>query len=80
MFKEIVTHKGFWRSVISLAIAFIVLFIIVKWAIEGFSTQFFTEQDPITFFGGISLAGLIYGFFVTFGKFRGRLKKKDRSS
>lgn len=80
MFKRVVTHKGFWSSVIALALAFIILFVVVKWAIEGFSSEYFTEQDPITFFGGITLAGLIYGFFVTFGKFRGRIKKKDRSS
>lgn len=80
MFKKVIRHKGFWRSVLSLALAFVLLFILVKWAIEGFSSAYFKEQDPITFFGGLSLAGLIYGFFVSFGKFRGRLKKKDRSS
>jgi hypothetical protein len=77
MFKRVVTHKGFWRSVVSLAIAFVVLFTIVKWAIEGFSMAYFTEQNPLYFFSGVILAGLVYGFFVTFGKFRGRLKKED---
>ncbi len=76
MFKKIVTHKGFWRSVVSLAIAFIVVFILIKWAIEGFEWAFFTENDPLKFFIGIMLAGLVYGFFVTFGKFRGKLKRK----
>jgi len=79
MFKEVIAHKGFWRSVISLAVAFIILFLIVKCAIEGFSMDYFTEQDPLVFFMGITAAGLVYGFFVSFGKFRAKLKKKDRS-
>lgn len=79
MFKEVISHKGFWRSVISLALAFIVLFIFVKWAIEGFSMDYLTEQNPVKLILGITAAGLVYGFFVSFGKFRARLKRKDRS-
>ncbi|MBT8263486.1 MAG: hypothetical protein KJO05_11730 [Bacteroidia bacterium] len=78
MLKRVINHKGFWRSVISLAIAFAVLFTIIKWAIEGFSMAYFSEQNPLYFFGGVVAAGLVYGFFVTFGKFRARLKKEDR--
>jgi hypothetical protein len=80
MFKRVISHKGFWRSVVSLALAFVLLFTLIKWAIEGFSAEYFKAQDPITFFGGLTLAGLVYGFFVSFGKFRGKLKRKDQSS
>ncbi len=79
MFKEVISHKGFWRSVISLALAFIILFLIVKWAIEGFSMDYLTEQNPVKLIFGIIAAGLVYGFFVSFGKFRAKLKSKDRS-
>lgn len=78
MFKEIISHKGFWRSVISLAIAFVLLFVLVKWAIEGFKMEFFTIQDPWLLILGSCVAGLVYGFFVTYGKFRARLKKKNQ--
>ncbi|MFT5982554.1 MAG: hypothetical protein ACI9RM_000986, partial [Ulvibacter sp.] len=41
MFKKVINHDGFWRSVVSLAIAFALLFILVKWAISGFESAFF---------------------------------------
>jgi len=75
MFKEVINYKGFWKSVFSLATAFALVFIFVKWAIDGFSKSFFSEIDLIRFFAGVILAGFIYGFFVTFGKFRNKLKK-----
>lgn len=77
MFKKIINTKGFWKSVFSLAIAFSFLFALVKWAIEGFEIAFFTERDPLVFFITLFAAGFVYGFFVTFGKFRGKLKEKD---
>ncbi len=76
MFKEVINHKGFWKSVISLAIAFAAAFTLIKWGIDGFNKSFFSENDPARFFGGVILAGMVYGFFVTFGKFRKRLKEK----
>ena len=60
-----------------LAISFAVLFTIVKWAIEGFEITYFTERNPLLFFFTLLLAGFVYGFFVTFGKFRAKLKEKD---
>ena len=76
MFKKIINHKGFWKSVLSLTIAFALVFILIKWAIDGFKMSFFTESDPVRFIVGVLLAGFVYGFFVTFGKFRAKLKKK----
>jgi len=78
MIKKILNHKGFWKSVVSLAIAFAIIFTLIKWAIEGFSMVFFTEKDLIRFFLGVFLASFVYGFFVTFGKFRARIKNNDR--
>ena len=74
MFKEVVSHQGFWKSVLSLELAFIVLFLIIKWAIEGFSFEFIERQDPLIFWGGMVGAGFIYGFLTTFVKFRKKLK------
>ncbi len=75
MFKEVINHKGFWKSVVSLAIAFALVFTLIKWGIDGFDMFFFSKNDPLKFFGGVLLAGLVYGFFVSFGKFRNKLKK-----
>ena len=75
MFKKVINHDGFWRSVVSLAIAFALVFVLIKWAISGFESAFFTQGDPVRFFAGIVLAGFVYGFFVSFGKFRNKLRK-----
>lgn len=77
MFKKVINTKGFWKSVFSLAIAFAVLFALVKWAIEGFEIAYFTERNPWLFFLTLIAAGFVYGFFVTFGKFRAKLKEND---
>ncbi|MBZ0328429.1 MAG: hypothetical protein K8F54_12535 [Altibacter sp.] len=78
MFKQIISHKGFWKSVVSLGLAFVILFLLIKWAIEGFSADFITAQNPLLFILGTAVAGFIYGFFVTFGKFRAKLKREEQ--
>jgi len=78
MFQKVISTKGFWKSVMSLGIAFALLFVIVKWAIEGFKMAYFSSlQNPVLFVVGLIVGGFIYGFFVTFGKFRGKLKKDE---
>ena len=77
MFKRVINTKGFWKSVFSLAIAFAIIFGLIKWAIEGFNTTYFTEKNPAMFLLTLLLAGFVYGFFVTFGKFRAKLKEND---
>ena len=78
MFSKVISTKGFWKSVFSLGFAFVLLFVIVKWAIEGFKTEYFTAiQNPAVTVLGLLLCGFIYGFLVTFGKFRAKLKKEE---
>ena len=78
MFQKIISTKGFWKSVLSLGIAFALLFVIVKWIIEGFKMDYFaTLENPILFVIGLTVGGFVYGFFVTYGKFRGKLKKEE---
>lgn len=78
MFSKVISTQGFWKSVFSLGIAFALLFVIVKWAIEGFKTEYFTAiQNPVNTGLGLLLSGFIYGFLVTFGKFRAKIKKDE---
>lgn len=78
MFQKIISTKGFWKSVISLGVAFALLFVIFKWGIEGFNASYFSSlKSPTTFFLGLIVGGFIYGFLVTYGKFRGKLKKDE---
>jgi len=78
MFKKVLTTKGFWKSVIALTLAFAFLFTVIKWAIEGFEMAFFTEKNPFMFILSLLLGGFVYGFFVTFGKFRSQIKLKEK--
>jgi hypothetical protein len=76
MFKKIVSTQGFWRSVISIGIAFALLFTIIKWAIEGFKMEYFISlENPLFFVLGLMVSGFVYGFLVTYGKYRGIYKK-----
>ncbi|WP_271424064.1 hypothetical protein [Aequorivita sinensis] len=78
MFKKVINTKGFWKSVISLAVSFAILFALIKWAIEGFDMAYFTERNPLVFMLTLLGAGFVYGFFVTFGKFRAKIKEKEQ--
>ena len=78
MFKRVINTKGFWKSVLSLGLAFAILFAIIKWAIDGFNLAFFAERNPYVFVLTLLLAGFVYGFFVTFGKFRAKIKEKEK--
>lgn len=78
MFKRVINTKGFWKSVLSLGLAFAILFAIIKWAIDGFNLAFFAERNPCVFVLTLLLAGFVYGFFVTFGKFRAKIKEKEK--
>ena len=75
MFKRIVTSPKFWKSVASLGTAFVFVFVLLFWGVNGFSASFFEDRDLATFIGGALLSGFVYGFFVTYGKFWGRFKK-----
>ena len=79
MFQKVISTPGFWRSVFSLGIAFALIFVLIKWAIEGFSMEYFNSiSNPFTFLLGLLTGGIIYGFLVTFGKFRAKLKKEEQ--
>ena len=78
MFKTIVSAKGFWSSVISIGVAFALLFTIIKWAIEGFKMEYFSSlENPLFFVLGLIVSGFVYGFLVTYGKYRGKYKKGE---
>tara|TARA_B100000900_G_scaffold253342_1_gene215892 strand:+ start:178 stop:417 length:240 start_codon:yes stop_codon:yes gene_type:complete len=78
MFKKVTSTPGFWRSVLSLGIVFSFLFTIIKWAVAGFKiTFFYALTNSYLFVLGLFIGGFIYGFLVTFGKFRAKIIKKD---
>ncbi|MAP79885.1 MAG: hypothetical protein CL526_02235 [Aequorivita sp.] len=77
MFKKVINTPGFWKSVFALTIASAVLFTIIKWALDGFDFAFLTDGDPLLFLVLVLIGSFCYGFLVTFGKFRSKLKENE---
>ena len=79
MFQKVISTPGFWSSAFSLGIAFASIFVIIKWAIEGFNMEYFNSIiNTFSFVISLLVGGFIYGFLVTFGKFRAKLKKEEQ--
>lgn len=83
MFQRVISAKGFWRSVIVLAIGFIFIYNIVDvWFAYDFNWGLYienrlSEDNLLRFFVANILSGFVYGFVVTYLKFRGNIKKSD---
>ena len=75
IFNKIVKMPSFWKSVLSLGSAFVVVMIFIYWGMSGFSMSFFTGRDPVTFGLITILSGFVYGFFVSYGKFWAKHKR-----
>lgn len=78
MISKIIKDPKFWKSVVSLGSAFIVLFIVLFWGVNGFKASFFTNRDPLSFIIVCLGSGLVYGFFVTYGKFWAKYKRDQQ--
>lgn len=77
MFTRVISYKGFWRSVAALTVFFIVIFVPIQWAFNGFQADYFSSRNLLKFAFVNLLAGFIYGFAFTYGKFWQKLKEED---
>ncbi|MFC7356769.1 hypothetical protein ACFQO1_03645 [Jejudonia soesokkakensis] len=77
MFKRVITHKGFLKSVFILGLIYAIILLFLQWAMFGFSTALFSEGISPLFIITLLGAGLFCGFMVSFGKFWGKLKRED---
>ncbi|MBO2542898.1 hypothetical protein ACWBC2_01365 [Salegentibacter agarivorans] len=82
-FKEMISQKAFWKSVLFLGLGFLIVYDVVSMLFEygGFHFEaYFTERTEdgklFRFIVGQFLAAFVYGFIISFGQFRAR-KKKD---
>ncbi len=82
MFTKIVTTKGFGKSVLVLSLAFIVIYNLVD---VGMKYEFdfslyvedrFAKENLLRFFSANIGSGFVYGFIVSFFKFRGKVKNE----
>lgn len=84
-FKKTVQTKGFWKSVVGMGIAFIVVYHIINmlFIFGGFRFGEYlevnlSEDKWMRFILGSLLSGLLYGFIITFGQFSIKQKKEER--
>ncbi len=75
--KEVINYPGFWKSVVSIGVAFLVLYFIFRWILAGYSFEFIGDFNIGVYVLVVGAAGFIYGFFVTYGKFWKKLKEKE---
>ncbi len=73
MFKRVISHKGFLKSVLSLGLVYGIVLFLLQWVFRSFHAPFLNITNVL-----ISLlAGLIAGLFISYGKFWGKLKQQD---
>lgn len=84
-FKKIINDKSFWKSVIFLGLGFAIIYQVITMLLEygGFNFSAFYEEKLagdqwIRFLIGTVLAAFIYGFIVSYGRFRSQIKKQER--
>ncbi|SHE32393.1 hypothetical protein SAMN05444278_101194 [Psychroflexus salarius] len=84
MFKKVINYPGFWKSVYTLAIGFCVVYIIVDFVItydfnfDEFKAARFANFEFIKLIIGGLASGSIYGFIVTYFKFKGKIKEQEK--
>ena len=76
MFKRVINHKGFLKFALLLSLVYGVVLFLVQWAFTGFYGPFLNIKN--LFFA--LLAGVVSGFFVSYGKFWGKLKQLDHKN
>jgi len=83
MFTKIISAKGFWVDVVKLAAVFILIYNVVDiWLNYGFDMALYAEtkfqtDKLLRFFVANILSGFVYGFVVSFFKFRKRIKNES---
>ena len=78
MFKRVINHPGFRRSVLFLSVMYLLILLILQWVITGFSSEFLDVLLKSSKVWMLPFAGLIAGFLVSYGKFWGKLKREDQ--
>lgn len=84
-FKKIVRDKAFWKSVVVLGLAFALIYQFVSMLFDygGLDFSAFYEDKLegtkwVRFIIGTLLAAFLYGFIISYGQFRSKIKKRER--
>lgn len=83
MFTKIISAKGFWQDVVKLAFLFMLIYNTVdiwfnySFDFAQFAENKFQSDKILRFFVANILSGFVYGFIISFFKFRNRIKNED---
>ena len=76
MFKRVVSHKGFWKSVLFIGLLYLLVFLLVQFI--AFPFEFvLLKMQTIPFVVGNFAASYIASFGSTYAKFWAKLKEQD---
>lgn len=83
MLRKIIHTKGFGKSVLYLSIAFIVVYNLVdigikfNFDISLYFQERFASDNLMRFFVANIGSGFVYGFIISYFKFRGKVKNDE---
>lgn len=84
MFSKVISHPGFWKSVVFLASMFILIYNIadVFMAFDGSFSAYINERFAVEhllrFFTANIASGFVYGFIISFFKFKSKIKQEGQ--
>ena len=76
MFKRVVTHKGFWKSVFFIGLLYLAVFLLVQFIAYPVALVLLKIQT-FTFIVVLVFASLIAAFGSAYAKFWAKLKEQD---
>lgn len=84
MFSKVISYKGFWPSVVFLSVMFIIIYNLADWGMvfefdfQNYIDERFASENLLRFLFANVLSGLVYGFIISFFKFRTKIKKQNQ--
>ena len=85
-FKRIVRDGAFWKSVVIMGLAFALIyqFVSILFDYGGLDFSAFYEDKLegykwVRFTIGTLIAAFLYGFIISYGQFRSKIKKQEKA-
>ncbi len=86
-FKRIVRDRAFWKSVIFLGLLFAIIYQFISMLFDYGGLEFSSFYEDklagsrwIRFTIGTLAAAFVYGFIISYGQFRSKIKKERREN
>lgn len=84
MFSRVISYPGFWKSVVFLAVMFVIIynladvFMVFGGSFGDYISERFAAENLLQFFSANIASGFVYGFIISFFKFRSKLKQDQK--